>query len=90
MTSARLQSRAVGGFGARIRAWHEPDDAHRVLLVEDPEITLARLRGEDVGSPAEHAPCVPVAEATGVLRQAIARGVSVEPATRNSVASIAG
>ena len=90
MTSARLQSRAVGGFGARIRAWHEPGDAYRVLLVEDPAITLARLRGEDVGSPADHVPCVPIAEATGVLRQAIARGVSDEPATRSSVASIAG
>jgi Glycosyltransferase like family 2 len=84
MTSARLHSRAVGGFGARIKAWHGP------FLVEDPEITLARLRGESVGPPSEQLACVPAAEATARLRQAIARGVSDAPATRSNVASIAG
>lgn len=89
-TSARLQSRAAGGFGARIRAWDETAHAHRQLLVEDPDITLARLRGEDVAPPGEQAACVAAAEATAVLRQVIARGVSAERATRSSVASIAG
>jgi hypothetical protein len=89
-TSARLQSRAAGGFGARIRAWHELGDACRPLLVEDPEITLARLRGEAVGSPDEHPACVPAAAATLLLRQVIARGVSEARAARSNVASIAG
>lgn len=83
-TSARLHSRAVGGFGARIKAWHGP------FLVEDPEITLARLRGESVGPPNEQFACVPAAEATATLRQLIARGVSDAAATRSNVASIAG
>jgi hypothetical protein len=90
LTSARLQSRAGGGFGSRIREWHQAGDADRTLLVEDPEITLARLRGEDAGPPSEYPACVPAAEATAVLRQAIARGVIEDCATRNSVASIAG
>jgi glycosyltransferase involved in cell wall biosynthesis len=90
LTSARLYSRAAGGFGARIKAWHEPGAADRPFLVEDPEITLARLRGEAVGAPGEHPACIPAAEATAVLRQLIARGVSAEPATRSNVASIAG
>jgi hypothetical protein len=90
MTSARLQSRAAGGFGARIKAWPGTGDAHRPFLVEDPEITVARLRGEAVGPPSEHPACVPAAEATAALRQLIARGVSVDVATRSNVASIAG
>jgi glycosyltransferase involved in cell wall biosynthesis len=89
-TSARTFSRARGGFGERIRAWNDPPDGRRRLLVEDPEITLARLRGEDAGAPGERPPCVPAAEATATLRQWIARGVSDAVATRNSVASIAG
>jgi glycosyltransferase involved in cell wall biosynthesis len=89
-TSARLQSRAAGGFGARIRAWDETGHAHRLLLVEDPDITVARLRGEDVAPPGEQAACVAAGEATAVLRQLIARGVSAERATRSSVESIAG
>jgi hypothetical protein len=60
------------------------------LLVEDPEVTLARLRGEAAGPPSEYSACVPAAEATAVLRQAIARGVIEDCATRKSVASIAG
>jgi hypothetical protein len=90
LTSARLHSRAAGGFGSRIRAWQQAGDANRPLLVEDPEITLARLRGEDAGPPDEYPACVPAAEATAVLRQAIARGVIEDCATRNNVASIAG
>jgi glycosyltransferase involved in cell wall biosynthesis len=89
-TSARLQSRAPGGFGARIKAWNEKAGEHRRLLVEDPDITLARLRGEGAGSPSEHKAYVPAAEATAVLRQVIARGVSADRATRNNVESIAG
>ncbi len=89
-TSARFQSRAAGGFGARIRLWHEQGELYRQLRVEDPEITVARLRGEDVGPPSEHPACVPAAEATAVLRQLIARGVSDDRATRSSVSSIAG
>jgi hypothetical protein len=83
-TSARLHSRALGGFGTRIEAWHGP------FLVEDPEITLARLHGEPVGAPSEQLACVPAAEATATLRQMIARGVSDARATRSNVASIAG
>jgi glycosyltransferase involved in cell wall biosynthesis len=89
-TSARFQSRAAGGFGARIRAWHGLGELYRRLRVEDPEITIARLRGEDVGAPSEYPACVPAAEATSVLRQLIARGVSDERATRSNVSSIAG
>ena len=89
-TSARLHSRAAGGFGTRIKAWQQPGDIRRPLLVEDPEITLARLRGEDVGPPSEHAACVTAAEAIAALRQVIARGVIDERATRSNVASIAG
>jgi hypothetical protein len=89
-TSARLHSRAAGGFGARIKAWHEHGDAYRPFLVEDPAVTLARLRGAAVGAPNEHPACIPAAEATAVLRQVIARGVNEELATRSSVASIAG
>jgi hypothetical protein len=90
MTSARLHSRAAGGFGARIKAWQQPGDAHRPFLVEDPSITLARLRGEDVRPPGEHPACIRAAEATAALRQLIARGVIEERATRSNVASIAG
>jgi glycosyltransferase involved in cell wall biosynthesis len=89
-TSARLQSRAAGGFGARIKAWSDHAGFHQPLLVEDPQTTLARLLGKPVGSPEEQPACVPTAEATATLRQWIARGVSDERATRNSVASIAG
>jgi hypothetical protein len=88
-TSARLHSRAAGGFGERIKTWQQPDEK-RPLLVEDPDITLARLRGEDVGPPSEHVPCIRAAEATAMLRQVIARGVSEERATRSKVVSIAG
>lgn len=89
-TSARMHSRAAGGFGARIKAWQQSGDQRRPFLVEDPAVTLARLRGEDVGPPSEHAACVPAVEATAALRQVIARGVIEERATRSSVASIAG
>jgi cellulose synthase/poly-beta-1,6-N-acetylglucosamine synthase-like glycosyltransferase len=89
-TSARLQSRAPGGFGTRIRTWDETADEQRRLLVEDPDITIARLRGEDTGSPSERTAYVPAAEATAVLRQVIARGVSADRATRSKVESIAG
>ena len=89
-TSARFASRAAGGFGARIRVWHEQGELYRQLRVEDPEITVARVRGEDVGAPSEYPACVPAAEATAVLRQLIARGVSDDRATRSNVSSIAG
>jgi hypothetical protein len=89
-TSARLESRAAGGFGARVKAWSELQEPHRPLLVEDPATTVARLRGEDVGPPNKQPLTVTAAEATAVLRQLIARGVSDDRATRNNVASIAG
>jgi len=89
-TSARLHARAPGGFGSRLDVWNMLGDAYRPLLVEDPDLTVARLSGERVG-PAESQPLVMTAiEATAVLRQLIARGVSDERATRSSVASIAG
>lgn len=89
-TSARIHSRAPGGFGELIRAWHEQPEGRRRLLVEDPEITLARLCGAAAPVPGDCPACVPANEATAVLRQWIARGVSDEVATRSSVASIAG
>jgi glycosyltransferase involved in cell wall biosynthesis len=89
-TSARFASRAAGGFGARFRAWSEQGELYRQLHVEDPEITIARLRGEAVGAPSEYPACVPAVEATAVLRQLIARGVSEDLATRSNVSSIAG
>lgn len=89
-TSARFQARAPGGFGSRILAWRALGDEPRPLLVEDPNVTLARLRGADVGAPDVHPPCVPATEATAFFRQLIARGVIEDRATRNSVASIAG
>ena len=88
-TSARLQSRAPGGFGSRMTAWRALGDEVRPLLVEDPAVTIARLQGADVG-PAGHPPSVPATEATAIFRQVIARGVIDERATRSSVASIAG
>jgi hypothetical protein len=89
-TSARFHSRAPGGFGERISAWRDGGDAYRPLLVENPQVTIARLRGEHVGDPSQQMPVVTAVEATAVLRQAIACGVSTARATRSSVASIAG
>jgi cellulose synthase/poly-beta-1,6-N-acetylglucosamine synthase-like glycosyltransferase len=89
-TSARFHSRAPGGFGERISAWRDGGDAYRPLLVEDPDMTIARLRGERVGDPALQPPVVTAVKAMAVLRQAIACGVSTAHATRSSVASIAG
>ena len=89
-TSARLDARAPGGFGERINAWSSSALDTRTLMVEDPEITVARLRGEPVGPPEMHAACVPAVEATAFLNQLTARGVSEALATRSSVASIAG
>ena len=80
----------AGGFGARIKEWHDCAGPHHRLLVEGPEITLARLLGEPVGPPEESAARIPAAAATMVLRQWIARGVSDNRATRSSVASTAG
>ena len=89
-TSARMHARAPGGFGARMSAWRTLGDEPRPLLVEDPHVTLARLRGELSGAPDGYPLCVPAAEAIEVFRQAITRGVIDERATRSSVASIAG
>jgi hypothetical protein len=82
-----LHARAPGGFAERISAWNEVcATAPMPLFVEDPAITLARLRGESVATSS----LVPVAEALDTLRQLIARGTSAERATRANVASIAG
>ena len=88
-TSARLHARAPGGFGERISVW-SAGEGPRQLLVEDPAITVARLRGEAVGPPEHQTPCVPATAATDILAQLTARGVSDARATRSSVASIAG
>jgi len=88
-TSARLQSRAPGGFGTRIGEWNALPQACMPLLVEDPGVTLRRLRGDDVAA-SERRPCIPVADATAILRQMIGRGGTAARATRSSVASIAG
>jgi hypothetical protein len=88
-TSARLHARAPGGFGERISAW-SATDAPRTFLVEEPDITIARLRGEDVGPPENYVPCVTAAAAMNVFAQLTARGVSEARATLRSVASIAG
>jgi cellulose synthase/poly-beta-1,6-N-acetylglucosamine synthase-like glycosyltransferase len=88
-TSARLRPRAPGGFGTRIRRWSMVHDAGAPLLVEDPALTVARLRGADVRAWDER-PRVPAPEATAALRQVIADGGKAARATRNNVASIAG
>jgi hypothetical protein len=86
-TSGRFHARAPGGFADRINAWNELcATAPMPLFVEDPEMTVARLRGESV----QALPPVPVADAIRGLRQLIARGASADRATRASVASIAG
>jgi len=86
-TSGRLHARAPGGFADRINIWNERCSAAPMpLVVEDPAVTVARLRGETISA----LPLVPVADALGVLRQLIARGASAERATRANVASIAG
>lgn len=89
-TSARLDARAPGGFGERISAWSATADAPRQFLVEDPEVTVARLRGEPVGPPEIYPADVPAPIATEILRQITARGVRDALATRSNVASIAG
>ncbi len=86
-TSGRLHARAPGGFADRISTWNERCAAAPMpLYVEDPAVTVARLRGESVAA----VPLVPVADALEALRQLIARGASAERATRANVASIAG
>jgi hypothetical protein len=86
-TSGRLHARAPRGFADRISAWNELSAAAPMpLFVEDPAMTVARLRGERVPV----LPLVPVGDALDVLRQLIARGASDKRATRASVASIAG
>jgi hypothetical protein len=86
-TSARLDSRAPGGFGSRVAAWNQSGAGGALLLVEDPAVTLARLV-----QPGEPLACdrVPVAEAIATLRQLIAAGPVALRATRSNVASIAG
>jgi cellulose synthase/poly-beta-1,6-N-acetylglucosamine synthase-like glycosyltransferase len=86
-TSARVHSRAAGGFGTRIAEWSRlGDPAAAPLLVEHPLTTIARICGERADA---RLPLVPTAEATAVLRDYIACG-SVARATRSSVASMAG
>jgi len=86
-TSARVQSRAEGGFGTRLAEWNRIGDvAAAPLLVEHPQTTIARICGEGTDP---RLPLVPATEATAVLRDYIACG-NVARATRNTVASMAG
>jgi hypothetical protein len=88
-TSARVHSRAAGGFGTRLAEWNRlGDPVAAPLLVEHPHLTIARLSGK--GSIGERRlPPIRAAEATAVLRDYIACG-NVARATRSSVASMAG
>jgi cellulose synthase/poly-beta-1,6-N-acetylglucosamine synthase-like glycosyltransferase len=70
-TSARLDPRAVGGFGTRIGEWNATDDAALQLLVEHPHDTIERLRNGVVLRDARPRPRLTAAEATAVLRRAI-------------------
>jgi cellulose synthase/poly-beta-1,6-N-acetylglucosamine synthase-like glycosyltransferase len=88
VTSARFGSRAAGGFGTRIAAWSVLTEPASPLLVEHPDVTIARLCRVPAAAPAH--PFVPATLATEVLRQMLARASSIERATRASVASIAG
>ena len=88
-TSARLAPRALGGFGSRIRTWSLRNDDAVPLMVEDPALTVARLRGCDVNG-WDARLTVPAPVATARLRQELADGASVARATRITVASIAG
>jgi cellulose synthase/poly-beta-1,6-N-acetylglucosamine synthase-like glycosyltransferase len=88
-TSARVRSRAAGGFGSRIGEWNRlGDPVAAPLLVEHPRLTIARLHGSISNAERRLAP-MPAIEATAVLRDYIACG-SVARATRNTVASMAG
>lgn len=88
-TSARLASRAAGGFGTWLAEWNAQGPDGSPLLVEHPETTVARMRGEAT-LPCVSRPHIPAAAATALLHQRIARGDNAKRATRNSVASIAG
>jgi glycosyltransferase involved in cell wall biosynthesis len=68
-TSARLDPRAIGGFGTRIGEWNALAGDALQLLVEHPADTLERLRG--VGRPSRVRPRMRAAEATARLRRAI-------------------
>jgi len=88
-TSARVRSRAAGGFGTRISEWNRlGDPVAAPLLVEHPRLTIARLHG-NISHAERRLANVPAVEATAVLRDYIACG-SVARATRSNVASIAG
>jgi cellulose synthase/poly-beta-1,6-N-acetylglucosamine synthase-like glycosyltransferase len=88
-TSARVQSRARGGFADHVAIFTADGASGAPLLVEHPEITLERICS-GVARPTAERERVPVAEAIVALRQAMALGVTAARATRNNVASIAG
>jgi len=88
-TSARVRSRAAGGFGTRLAEWNRlGDQLHKPVLVEHPRLTIARLTGEGGLAQRRLAP-VPAADATAALRDYMACG-NIARATRSSVASMAG
>ncbi len=70
-TSARLDPRAIGGFGTRIGEWNALDDDTLQLMVEHPADTLERLRGIGGGKPTRLRPQMRAAEATALLRRAM-------------------
>jgi glycosyltransferase involved in cell wall biosynthesis len=70
-TSARLDPRAIGGFGTRIGEWNALDGDALQLMVEHPADTLERLRGIGGGKPTRLRPQMRAAEATALLRRAM-------------------
>ncbi len=70
-TSARLDPRAIGGFGTRIGEWNALDGDTLQLMVEHPADTLERLRNIGGGKPTRVRPQMRAAEATALLRRAM-------------------
>jgi cellulose synthase/poly-beta-1,6-N-acetylglucosamine synthase-like glycosyltransferase len=89
-TSARVVPRADGGFGTRVAEWNATGASGAPLLVERPDLTLARVLRRDDRVATDPRDLVPVAEATAALRQMIGSGAIAARATRKSVASMAG